>query len=147
VAAFPSGKKVYVAQYRQNGRSRRITLGEHGRLTPKEARKAAKKALGAVEYGKDPIEERKAARGVRTFKEVADEFMRLHVEAKRKSRTADAYHALNRLYIFPALGAKRVLDIRRADVARLHAKLADSPGTANRCLALISSPKFSLSLT
>jgi Arm DNA-binding domain len=38
VAAFPSGKKVYVAQYRQAGRSRRATIGEHGRLTPDQAR-------------------------------------------------------------------------------------------------------------
>lgn len=33
VAAFPSQKKIYYAQYRQHGRSRRIALGEHGRLT------------------------------------------------------------------------------------------------------------------
>ena len=38
VAVFPSGKKVYVVQYRQAGRSRRSTIGEHGRLTPDEAR-------------------------------------------------------------------------------------------------------------
>lgn len=37
------------------------------------------------------------------------------------------------------LGSKRVLDVRRADVARLHAKLGGSPGAANRVLALISS--------
>ena len=41
VAAFPSGKKVYVAQYRQDGLSRRSTIGEHGRLTPDEARSEA----------------------------------------------------------------------------------------------------------
>ena len=27
VGAFPTGKKVYVAQYRKNGRSRRVTRG------------------------------------------------------------------------------------------------------------------------
>ena len=32
VAAFPTGRKVYVAQYRKDGRSRRITIGEHGRF-------------------------------------------------------------------------------------------------------------------
>ncbi len=56
VGVFPTGRKVYVAQYRQNGRSRRANLGEHGRLTPDEARSLAKKLLGVVETGADPIE-------------------------------------------------------------------------------------------
>jgi hypothetical protein len=47
--AFPTGKKVYFAQYRQNGRSRRVAIGAHGRLTPDEARSRAKAILGAVE--------------------------------------------------------------------------------------------------
>jgi Arm DNA-binding domain len=78
IAAFPSAKKVYVAQYRQNGRSRRATLGEHGRLTPDEARTEAKKLLGAIVQGNDPIAQRKAARAVPLFRDVADEFMRVH---------------------------------------------------------------------
>lgn len=52
VAAFPTGRKVYVAQYRQNGRSRRANIGEHGRLTPDEARSQAKTILGAVEQAR-----------------------------------------------------------------------------------------------
>jgi len=74
VAAYPSGRKVYVAQYRQNGRSRRIKLGEHGRLTPDEARSIAKVTLGSVESGDDPIEKRRAARAARTLAEIAADF-------------------------------------------------------------------------
>jgi hypothetical protein len=44
-------------QYKQGGRSRRATIGEHGRLTPDEARREAKKLLGAVESGEDPVAE------------------------------------------------------------------------------------------
>src|SRR6185436_10023291 len=55
VCAFPSGKKVFVCQFRLNGRSRRITLGTYGeKFTPKQARTRAKRVLGAVADGKDP---------------------------------------------------------------------------------------------
>ena len=51
VIAFRNGGKVYVAQYRKDGRSRRTRIGDHGRLTPEEARKLARVILGAVETG------------------------------------------------------------------------------------------------
>lgn len=136
VAAMPSGKKVYVAQYRQQRRSRRLKLGEHGRLTPDEARSLAKEVLGAVEGGKDPIAERRARQAVRTFKEVAEDFMRVHVGAKRKDRTEEEYGRLLRLHLYPALGSKPITAISRADVGRLHSSLSDRPSAANRCVAL-----------
>jgi integrase len=138
VAAFHSGKKVYIAQYRQAGRSRRITIGEHGRLTPEEARTEAKKLLGAVAQGADPIAQRQAARTVPLFADVANDFMRVHVEAKRKPRTLDSYETLLRKHILPPIGAMRVTDIRRHDISKLHNALSDTPGAANRVVSLIS---------
>ena len=138
VAAFRNGGKCYIAQYRKDGRSRRTRLGEHGRLTPEEARRQAKIVLGLVEGGRDPIAERKAAREVRTFKAVATEFLDQHVKAKRKGRTAAEYERLLTVHLIPALGSKRIVDLRRADVAKLHNKLSDSPYQANRAVALVS---------
>jgi integrase len=138
VGAFPSGKKVYVAQYRQNGRSRRATIGEHGRLTPDEARSEAKKLLGVAEAGSDPIAERRKEREVRTFGSVADDFLSLHVATKRKGRTGDEYRRILQTCILPAIGSRRIVEVKRVDIARLHGKLVDTPYAANRALALIS---------
>jgi integrase len=91
-----------------------------------------------VETGSDPIAERKAAREVRTFSAVADDFLSPHVSSKRKGRTGDEYRRILKTCILPALGSKRVVEVKRTDVARLHGKLADTPFAANRVLALIS---------
>jgi integrase len=139
VAAFASGKKVYYGQYRAHGRTRRIALGEHGRLTPDEARTEAKKLLGLVESGHDPIAQRREARARRTLKEVSADFMTQHIRQKRKARTGDEYQRLLDLHLLPTLGRRQLASIRRPDVARLHAALADRPFAANRCLALLSS--------
>jgi integrase len=139
VAAFPTGKKVYVCQYRQDGRSRRSNIGEHGRLTPDEARSEAKKLLGIVEAGSDPIAERRKERGVRTFAAVAEDFLALHVATKRKGRTGGEYRCTLQKHLLPAIGTKRIVEVRRADVTRLHAALVGTPYAANRMLSLISS--------
>jgi integrase len=139
VVAMPSGSKVYVVQYRQNGKSRRMKLGEHGRLTPDEARSRAKEVLGDVEKGKDPIEERRAKRTEQPFRQLADGYMRLHVAVKCRPRTRVEYERLLRLHILPALGSKSVSQVSKAEVARLHAQMANTPAAANRCVALIDS--------
>ena len=65
--------------------------------------------------------------------------MRRHVASKRKARTHYEYELLLKVHIFPKLGSRRITDVRRVDVARLHAGLSDRPFVANRCLALVSS--------
>ena len=62
IAVFPTGFRTYVAQYRKDGRSHRVVIGKHGRLTPDEACKEAKALLGDVEKGANPALERRTKR-------------------------------------------------------------------------------------
>src|SRR5277367_3113420 len=95
--------------------------------------------LGAVEAGADPAEDRRRARAVRSFREVAEEFMLPTSKPKLKPSTRAAYRDLLDRVIVPSLGSIRIVDIQPEDVARLHGKWRGSPYTANRAVSLISS--------
>jgi len=142
VVAYASGKKSYVIKYPLKGRShrsRRYTLGEHGRLTPVQARELAKDMLGLVARGVDPMDQRRDTRHQRPFKDVAEDYMAQHVAKKCKPRTQAEYRDLLRCHILPALGQKSIASIRRTEVGGLHSRMSEKPSRANRCLALISS--------
>jgi hypothetical protein len=84
-----SGASSYVVKYRAGfGRgapTRRMTLGRVGKITPEEARKLAKRTLGAVAHGADPSALRTAERRTATLEEMAEIFLTEHVEAKSRS--------------------------------------------------------------
>ena len=61
----PKGRRVYLLQYRINGCSRRYTIGIHGVLNDREARKIAKNLLLEVVLGRDPAD-RKNNKGDQT---------------------------------------------------------------------------------
>ena len=54
---LPSGRKAWVAQYRiggRGGRTRRVSFGYAGTMTPDEARKEARDVLAKAGKGGDP---------------------------------------------------------------------------------------------
>lgn len=143
VRVQPSGVKSYVIQFRiGGGRSAdggRHTLGKTTTLTAVQARKAAADLLAKVRLGADPVGERRAAQAIPSFAEVANEWLAVHVKAKRKGRTAQEYERILKTVLAPAIGKMKITDLRRADVARLHEGMAETPALANRALAVISS--------
>jgi integrase len=131
---------TYLLKYRtQDGRQRWHTIGRHGApWTPEQARTEARRLLGLVAVGSDPAGAKAQAKVAPTVDALAQRFLTEHAEAKRKPRTAKEYRRLAENVIVPALGGKRVADVRRADVARLHHACRATPTTANRVLALLS---------
>lgn len=133
-------RKVFVIQYRINRRARRMTLGAFGILTPEMARSRALQGLAKVSAGEDPMEERRAKRDAITVNELAAKFENFHIDfnPNLKASTGREYrHALKR-YILPALGKMKVVDVNRADVAKLHLSMRDKPYQANRTIEIVS---------
>ena len=54
VRVYPSGVKVYIAQSRAGGKSKRVTLGRHGVITPEQARRKAAAAIARIKEGESP---------------------------------------------------------------------------------------------
>jgi integrase len=138
VRILPSGRRSYLVQYRVGTRSRRVTLGAHGILTPEQARTLAIQALAAVRAGNDPAEDRKHRREAITVRELSERFDREHISVRVKESTAKEYRRNLKRFILPALGRLRVEEVTRADVATFHHDLRHIPYQANRNIEIIS---------
>ena len=137
----PAGRKVYLVQYRLGGRkghTRRVTIGQHGQITPTFARDEAKRLLGTIATGRDPANERDKAKAERSLAVVLDQFMAEHVRPKLKATTAESYQRVARLYVLPLLGRHSIGDVNRSEIARLHHEMRAKPYQANSTLAMLS---------
>jgi integrase len=133
-----NGRKLFVFQYATRGRTRRMSLGEVGELTAEGARDRARALRQQVKDGGDPAADRDDARRAETVAQFCDRFLKQHVEVKNKPATDRCYRSLIDGVIRPELGTRKLTDVTRADVQRLHHKLKDTPYAANRLLAVLS---------
>jgi integrase len=137
------GSRSYIVHYRVgSGRGaplRKVTIGKHGApFTPETARSEAKRLLGLVEGGADPGADKIARKEAPTVADLAERFLAEHADAKRKTSTAAQYRRVLGLMILPALGKRKIVDIVRHDIAKLHHSLRSTPYQANRMLAVLS---------
>jgi hypothetical protein len=119
----PSALKSFLIQYRnRQGRSRRLTIGNYGRLTPEEARRL----LSEVERGVDPTEQRLQERNITTVADLADEYLSkaeagLIIGRKglpKKASTLECDRGRISRHIVPLLGRKPLKNLTTADIKR-----------------------------
>jgi integrase len=138
-----SGTKTFILRYRPKlGRSapkRFMTLGRFGPVTVDEARAKAMKIIGAVADGRDPAAMLRESRNAITVEEAVREFLTEHVSIKRKAKTLASYrYALDR-HIIPKLGKRRIRDVTKMDVIKLHTSKSSTPAAANYAVAALGS--------
>jgi integrase len=133
-----AGVKSFVVQYRHGRRTRRLTVGRYGHLTLDQARRDAQQHLAAAARGLDPAEEKQEARAEITLKEFSERYLEEHARPKKKASSLRGDKTLLERSILPKMGSKRLSDVTRQDVARLHHDMRETPYQANRAIALLS---------
>ena len=139
---FPTGAKAYVLSYRAAGRKRLATIARTSEIGLKEARERAGRELAAIRAGEsDPLERRREVREAPTVNDGVDrffdEFVPERIKTGRlKERTVREYRLQASATIRPAIGNRRIADIRRNDIERMVKPLR--PVQRNRVLALAS---------
>ena len=138
VRVYPSGAKVYLAQTRHGGKSRRITLGRHGVVTAEQARSKAAMVIASIKAGEEPVQAASPAAGGPTLAEVGERYLREHVAVRCKATTASAYRYAVEKVLVPAFGSLPLGAIGREQVASLHYRLHKTPSMANRAVETLS---------
>lgn len=138
VRVKPTGRRSYLIQYRSKGRSRRMTLGPHGVLTPTKARHLAIERLTDVLRGLDPAELKCAAITTPRMSELFERYLEQHARPKKKPSSVAGDERMWKLHVKRRLGAIPATEVNRKHIQDLHYALREKPIIANRVLAMLS---------
>jgi integrase len=134
-----TGAKSFTWEGRTNGRMRRITIGRYPDLPVAVARQKALEIRAAIGRGEDPAEARQAERRQATFGALAEAYMERHARPHKRPRSIlqDEYNLAH--YVPAGWKARRLSDVTRGDIDRLHATVGREHGSysANHTIRLL----------
>lgn len=128
---WPTGKKVFVVQYRAGGRIRKKTIGTFGVLTVEQARKKAEVILAGVQLGRDPVAEDRKLRDAMTVSQLCDEYIAHGMAAKKPSTIKTDLCRID-AHIKPLLGRRKITDVSRRDIERFMTDIADGKSARDK---------------
>lgn len=144
LTVYPSGRKTFVLFRKIKGRPERVYIGPYPDMSIEQARGKASEHNAAIARGENPAEEQRKMNAEATLEEAFTSFMEDYKKQKRKSWPED--EAQFRRYLdwdtSPRWKQRRLSEISRQDIEKLHTKIGGengiaAPYAANRLLALL----------
>ena len=132
-----TGHTAYVIQYRKGNRSRRYTIGACSVFRLVQARGKAQELLVSTRGDGDPASDKAGRLSAKTVADLAELYLQVHARQKKRPSSVRSDESNLRLHVLPELGTLSVKDVARADISRPHHKMHNTPGAANRTLALL----------
>ncbi len=137
LCVWDTGVKSFELYKRMGGRPTRLKIGRFPGVTVEQARKEVARMTGQLAQGDNPADARRKARGETALGELFALYLDGH--AKPYKRTWKEDQAQYGRYL-ARWKARKLSEVRPADVTALHAKIGRENGhyAANRMLALLS---------
>ncbi len=135
---IPSGRKVFMLQYRTNaGERRKPALGQYRELTVEQARSLAQEWQAQVRRGGETSADKAEARKAPTVEELCNKFMEDHSKKRNKPSIRVGYQGVIDRCIIPLLGRKKVHDVKRPDITGLMEKFSYKQTKANKAFSIL----------
>ena len=136
VRVYRTGRKVYIVQVRGPAGSKRAVIGRHGEIRADAARREAVVMIDRIKRGDDPVPPEPVAEP--TVADLAERYMRAHVEVNCRPKTVEVFGRIVRLYIVPELGQLALSAVDRSHVSALHYRMRDKPYQANQTVSVLA---------
>jgi integrase len=140
--------KSWIFRFKRNGKERQMGLGSLGTISLADAREAAEKARKLLLDGKDPIDQREAARTAQSvtkaktisFEAAAQRYMAAHEAGWRNAQHRTQWTNSLSAHVYPVIGSLSVNEIDAGLVMQVVAPIwATRNETANRVRGRIES--------